>query len=67
MSAGDEVAPELATALDDNPDTRKIYEALSPSHRRRYSEHVAEAVRPETRARRAAKMVQRIHAAESGT
>ncbi len=68
MRGADEgIAPELIAALDDNPDARKIFDALPPSQRRRYSDHVTEAVDPQARAARAAKRVQRIHATESAT
>jgi uncharacterized protein YdeI (YjbR/CyaY-like superfamily) len=49
-----EVPPELAAALAE-PGLRAAYDALAFTHRREYAEWVAEAKRPQTRARRAAK------------
>jgi hypothetical protein len=49
-----DVPPELAAALCD-PALRAAYDALAFTHRREYAEWVAEAKRPDTRARRAAK------------
>jgi bifunctional DNA-binding transcriptional regulator/antitoxin component of YhaV-PrlF toxin-antitoxin module len=54
-----EVPPELAAALAD-PALRAAYDALAFTHRREYAEWVAEAKRPETRARRAAKAAERV-------
>jgi Bacteriocin-protection, YdeI or OmpD-Associated/Domain of unknown function (DUF1905) len=49
--------PELAAALAGDQEARQIFGSLSYTHRREYAEWVAEAKRPETRARRAAKAV----------
>jgi uncharacterized protein YdeI (YjbR/CyaY-like superfamily) len=54
------IPTELSAALAANPEAQRIYLGLSPSHQRKYAEHVAEASVPETRRRRAAKMVQLI-------
>lgn len=51
---------ELRAALAAVPDAQRVFLGLSPSHQREYVQHVAEAVNPETRKRRAAKMVQLI-------
>jgi uncharacterized protein YdeI (YjbR/CyaY-like superfamily) len=51
---------ELAAALAANPEAQRIFLGMSPSHQRQYASHVAEAKRPETRQRRAAKMVRLI-------
>lgn len=51
---------ELSAALSAAPEAQRIFLGLSPSHQREYAQHVAEAARPETRKRRAAKMVQLI-------
>ena len=49
-----DVPPELAEALRRNPKARAAFDALSYSHRREYATAVADAKRPETRARRVA-------------
>jgi hypothetical protein len=54
-TAPPDVPDELTTALDENPAARARFDALAPSHRREWVRFVAEAVKPETRRRRAAK------------
>jgi len=49
-----EVPPELQAVLDADPDLFRRFDALPPSMRRAWAGHVAEAKRPETRAKRAA-------------
>lgn len=49
------VPPELQVALDADPEARAAWERLAPSHRRAHAEAVAEARKPETRARRVEK------------
>ena len=61
-SAHVEVPPELAAALAVDPAAKAAFDALAPSHRREYAEHVAEAKRPETRQRRATTVVERMTA-----
>jgi Bacteriocin-protection, YdeI or OmpD-Associated/Domain of unknown function (DUF1905) len=48
---------ELAAALARDQEARQVYGSLSYSHRKEYADWIAEAKRPETRARRAAKAV----------
>lgn len=48
------VPPELAAALAANPQAKSAFTAFAPSHRREYLEWIAEAKRPETRAKRIA-------------
>jgi len=59
-SADVEIPAELAAALAAKPAAKTAFEALAPSHRREYAEHVAEAKRPETRHRRAAQTIERL-------
>lgn len=56
------VPPELEAALAGAPKARAAFDRLSPSHQREHAEYVADAVKPETRRRRAAKTVQRLEA-----
>jgi uncharacterized protein YdeI (YjbR/CyaY-like superfamily) len=51
------VPPELAAALAKNRKARAAFEGFPPSHRREYCEWIAEAKRPETKAKRAAEAV----------
>jgi hypothetical protein len=49
-----EIPPELEAALAAEPKLRARFERLAFSHRRAYAESIAEAKRPETKARRLA-------------
>lgn len=49
-----EVPPELAEALEADPEAKAAFAALSYTHRKEHALAVAEAKRPETRARRVA-------------
>jgi hypothetical protein len=53
-----ELPPELEAVL--TGDVRAAFDALSFTHRREYATWVAEAKRPETRARRAAQTVEKL-------
>jgi Domain of unknown function (DUF1905)/Bacteriocin-protection, YdeI or OmpD-Associated len=53
-----EVPVELATLLEANPAARRAFDALSYSHRREHALHVAEAMKPDTREKRARKTVE---------
>lgn len=55
-----DIPEELAAALGANMTAGEIFDGMAPSHRRRYAEHVAEAANPETRRRRALKMIELI-------
>lgn len=55
-----EEPPELAGALAAEPAARAAYDALSYSHRREYATWVADAKRPDTRARRVAETIRRL-------
>jgi uncharacterized protein YdeI (YjbR/CyaY-like superfamily) len=57
---GSEVPEELREALARNAKARKFFESLPPSERKRYVAWVAVAKRPETRARRVRKSVERL-------
>ena len=46
------IPPELQEAFDAHPEARAAFEKLAPSHRREHARSVAEAKRPETRAKR---------------
>jgi hypothetical protein len=61
-SADVEIPTELVTALEADPAAKAAFDALAPSHRREYAEHVAEAKRTETRQRRAADTIDRLRA-----
>jgi hypothetical protein len=52
--------PELAASLAAAPEARAIFDNLSFSHQKAYADWVAEAKRPETRARRATASVDRL-------
>lgn len=55
-----ELPDELAKALRGNRTACTVFEGLSYSHRREYAQHVAEAKRPQTRARRAERAIEQL-------
>lgn len=55
-----DIPDELTNALDTHETAKRAFESMSPSHQRRYAEHVAEAKKLETRERRAQKMLKMI-------
>jgi hypothetical protein len=59
-SADVTVPAELVAALASDPAAKAAFDALAPSHRREFAEHVAEAKRPDTRVRRANAVVVRL-------
>ncbi len=59
-----EVPAELATGLEGNAAARATFTSLAPSYRRLYVRWIAEAKRPETRARRAAEAIAKLERGE---
>jgi uncharacterized protein YdeI (YjbR/CyaY-like superfamily) len=57
---GKKTPPELAAALRRSKKARSLYDALAPSHRKQWNLWVAEAKKPETRERRAAKALEAL-------
>ena len=57
-----EVPPALATALAGDAAAQAAFDALSFTYRKEYARWVAEAKRPETRERRIAETLERLHA-----
>jgi Bacteriocin-protection, YdeI or OmpD-Associated/Domain of unknown function (DUF1905) len=55
-----EVPAELAALLAKHKRAAAAWRAMPPSHRREYANHVAEAKKPETRARRAVDSIDRM-------
>lgn len=55
-----EVPPALEAALRKNAKAKATFERFSPSHRREYTEWIADAKREETRARRVAQAVEML-------
>lgn len=55
-----EVPEDLQRALDGSEQAKKAFERLAFSHQREYVEWIEEAKRPETRARRIEKTVERL-------
>ena len=52
--------PDIQAALDANEKARTRFETLPPSHRTEYLNHINEAKKPETRARRIESMIARL-------
>jgi uncharacterized protein YdeI (YjbR/CyaY-like superfamily) len=57
---GVEIPDELVVALAAAPDARAAFAALPPSHQREWADFVDDAVRPETRQRRAARCIDEL-------
>ncbi|MFN3650884.1 MAG: YdeI/OmpD-associated family protein [Armatimonadota bacterium] len=58
-------APEdLAAALAENEDAAAAWDRLAPSHKKEYVRWIEEAKKPETRANRIAKMIERVGAGQ---
>lgn len=55
-----ELPPELAEALDADPEAKAAFEALAYTHRKEHARAVAEAKKPETKARRVAKTLEML-------
>lgn len=53
---------EVAAALAAHPTAQSAWDRLSPSHQREHLNHIDEAKQAETRARRIAKMIERLEA-----
>jgi hypothetical protein len=58
----DVVPDDLARALAEHPKAAASWEKLAPAHRREHVREIIEAKKPETRARRIAKMVEILRA-----
>jgi hypothetical protein len=57
-----DVPEDLARALATHASARKRFDSLSYSHRREHAQWVAEAKKPETRARRIARVIEMLRA-----
>lgn len=57
---GDHVPPELRSAIRRSAAARRAWDAMAPSHRRRYVSYVTEAKRQDTRARRVARSIEQM-------
>src|SRR5262245_2017508 len=55
-----EIPDELAKALRRNATARRVFDGLPYSHRKEYARHVAEAKKPETRARRVERTIEML-------
>jgi Bacteriocin-protection, YdeI or OmpD-Associated/Domain of unknown function (DUF1905) len=62
-----EVPEALASALANAPEALAAFEALSFTHRKEYARAVAEAKKPETRARRVAETIEKLRQGKGGT
>ena len=56
----DRASVELEQLLATAPAARTAWEALAPSHRREHIRYITEAVKPETRRRRAEATIERL-------
>lgn len=58
-----DIPEELAVALAADPEAKRAFDDLSYSHRREHARHVAEAKKPDTRERRAHRVVDDLRSA----
>ena len=58
----DELAPDLQSALIEDPQARRTFESLATFYRSGFVRGIEDAKRPETRARRIAETVEALHA-----
>ncbi len=65
MPTTPELPDELRLALSRDAAAAAIFTALPPSHQREYTQWIAAAKKPETRATRAAKTLDRLRAKHS--
>lgn len=61
-----ELPDELVAALAGDPAVQAAFDALAVSHRREYAAWVADATRPETRARRAGRALEMLREGLAG-
>ena len=61
----EDIPVDISTALATSPAAQAAFGKMPPSHKRRWIDHIVEAKKPETRASRIVKMVQRIEADNS--
>jgi hypothetical protein len=54
---GDRLSPDVAAALDSEPEAKAFFESLATFYRKNFVRDIESAKRPETRARRIAEMV----------
>lgn len=59
-----DVPPDLAAALDAEPDARAFFESLTPSQQKGFAQPVTSAKKPETRERRVARAVEALRAGQ---
>ncbi len=55
-----EIPADMLIALDSNPTARDYFSKLPYSHRKAYVNHITEAKKPETRARRVEKTIEML-------
>ncbi len=55
-----EIADDIASVFNDNPEARALFDKMSYTHRKEYIRWIEEAKKPETRENRKIKMIQMI-------
>ncbi|MCE3075249.1 YdeI/OmpD-associated family protein [Chryseobacterium gwangjuense] len=55
-----EIADDITSAFNENPEARKLFDKMSYTHRKEYIRWIEEAKKPETRENRKVKMIQMI-------
>jgi uncharacterized protein YdeI (YjbR/CyaY-like superfamily) len=62
---GVEIPDELVIALATAPDAHAAFDRLAPSHQREWANYVDDAMKPETRQRRAARCIEELQGAST--
>ena len=60
------IAEDIASVLNENPEAKALFEAMSYTHRKEYIRWIGEAKKAETRERRMLKMIEMILQGKKG-
>lgn len=61
-----DIADDIALVFNENPDAKKLFDAMSYTHRKEYIRWIEEAKKPETRENRKIKMIEMILSGKKG-
>lgn len=61
-----EISEDIASVFNENPDAKKLFDAMSYTHKKEYIRWIEEARKPETRESRKTKMIQMLLEGKKG-
>nr|WP_262901729.1 YdeI/OmpD-associated family protein [Chryseobacterium sp. OSA05B] len=61
-----EIADDIASVFNENPDAKSLFDKMSYTHRKEYIRWIEEAKKPETREKRKIKMIEMILEGKKG-